>query len=432
LGAAAFLVSSGGRSLLYTGDFSGAADHHLSGHAIPRLFPDVVITESTYGNRSREPMYRRERTFVQQVHRCVLKGGRVLIPVFAVGRLQEICMMLNDYWERMDCTEPIYFASGMGAKATDVYKQCIRWMNPTLQTGFYDNGRRTYNFSKITQFRTQMTVNRPCVMVATSGMLNNGFAHDLFIRHKWYNDPQNLVVFPGYCGERTLGRAVLESHERGDHNVVWDSSDGRHIEIVVRCQVARVSFSAHADQFEILKMCQRLSPGFVITVHGDPDAVKTLAAKVHDELGIDAIAAPPINLSGQALIVLPSKEMQVVEIERECVHGSNFEGTRSVDLESRRIKISSLQRAAALSGSNVASVLLKRRVSTTTTFEEVVAIFKRLRFIDWSEELEAGQAIQTKHFTCEFTDSGLLLTYELGAKAPVNTFTCLLARFIPR
>ena len=132
LGAAAFHVTSGGRSFLYTGDFSGPADHHLSGHAIPRLFPDLLLTESTYGNRVREPMYRRERSFVQQVHKCVMKKGKVLIPVFAVGRLQEICLMLNDYWERMDCQEPIYFASGMGAKATEVYKQCIQWMNPTV------------------------------------------------------------------------------------------------------------------------------------------------------------------------------------------------------------------------------------------------------------------------------------------------------------
>jgi Cft2 family RNA processing exonuclease len=61
--------------------------------------------------------------FVQQAHRCVLKGSRVFVPTFAIGRLQEICLMLNNSWERTDCTQPIELPSVIGAKATDVDKQ---------------------------------------------------------------------------------------------------------------------------------------------------------------------------------------------------------------------------------------------------------------------------------------------------------------------
>jgi integrator complex subunit 11 len=148
LGSAAFYITSAGRSFLYTGDSSGPADHHLPGHGISRLFPDLLITESTYGNRTGESMFRRARSFVQQVHRCVLRGGQVLIPVFAVGGLQEMLLMLNDYWERMDCTFPIFFASPIGARATEVSKKCIRWMNPTVETGFYNFAKKGIIFEK--------------------------------------------------------------------------------------------------------------------------------------------------------------------------------------------------------------------------------------------------------------------------------------------
>jgi integrator complex subunit 11 len=419
LGAAAFFITSGGRSFLYTGDFSGTADHHLSGHGIPRLFPDVLITESTYGNRTREPMYKRARTFVQQVHRCVLRGGRVLIPVFAVGRLQEILLMLNDYWERMGCDCPILYASPMGHRATEEYKKCVRWMNPTVQTGFYDLGKQTYNFASVRQWVRDEPVPTPCVMVATPGMLNNGQSHEFLIGQQWYADPKNLVVFPGYCSERTLGRAILD---RGpDNKVVWESKEGKHIDITIRCKIERISFSAHADQFEILTMCERLRPREVVTVHGDRDAVATLAQKISDDLKVKT-HVPEL----EQRIQFESRTMQPVEIDKECVHGASFEG--AVKVEGSVWRIVPLRRAAAETGWIVSGVRLKRRVQTNATFDEIITVLKALRLITADETFIEGEPLQTHAFLCEFVENGLLLTYDVGHKSSVNTLCCLLAR----
>jgi integrator complex subunit 11 len=419
LGATAFYIAAGGRTVVYTGDFSGPADHHLSGHGIPRLFPDVLITESTYGNRTRDPMYKRARSFVQQVHRCVLRGGRVLVPVFAVGRLQEILLMLNDYWERMGCDCPILYASKMGYRATEVYKKCVKWMNPTVQTGFYDLGKQTYNFSKVAQCDSDAEIPSPCVMVATSGMMNNGPAYDFLIRHEWYNDSRNLIVFPGYCGERTLGRAILERGE--DNHVVWDSQEGKHVDIVMKCAVERIPFSAHADQFEIRTMCKRLKPKEVVTIHGDRDAVKSLAARISQDLGVRAIA-PEL----EQRVVFDSKEMVPVEIDSACVHGTTFEG--AVRIEGSVWKVVSLERAAAETGSSVATLVLKRRIKTTASFKEVVDVLSSLNLITKESIPTEGAPLQTTKFLCEFVSEGLLLTYDISGRGAVNTFGCLLAR----
>jgi integrator complex subunit 11 len=327
--------------------------------------------------------------------------------------------MLNDYWERMNCDCPILYASQMGHRATAVYKKCIRWMNSTVQTGFYDLGKQTYNFSKVAQHGHDAPVPTPCVMVATSGMLSNGPVLDFLIRYQWYADPRNLIVFPGYCGERTLGRAILE---RGpDNKVVWDSPDGRHIELAIRCKIERISFSAHADQFEILTMCERLRPREVIAVHGDREAVGTLATRISEDLGIRT-HVPELEQK----IAFDAKDMIPVEIDRSCASEGTFEG--AVKMEGGVWKIVELRKAAAEFGSTVSVVGLKRKIKTKASFEEVLDILRNLKLIGRDFVVIDREVIQTKDLVCEFVEGGLLLTYDIRGRNAVNTFGCLLSR----
>lgn len=104
-------------------------DRHLgSARVNERLRPDLLITESTfvyhfpsyaapdslsYATTIRESKRQREATFLQRIHTAVNRGGKVLIPVFAVGRAQELCILLESYWERMGLKIPIYFTGGL-------------------------------------------------------------------------------------------------------------------------------------------------------------------------------------------------------------------------------------------------------------------------------------------------------------------------------
>ena len=121
LGAAMFLVRCDGMSVLYTGDYNMTPDRHL-GAAMPPMYsrPDVVISEATYATMIRESRRIRERNFFSKVHGCIMDGGKVLIPVFALGRAQELMLLLESYWERMDLNVPIYFSLSLSLCAFTV------------------------------------------------------------------------------------------------------------------------------------------------------------------------------------------------------------------------------------------------------------------------------------------------------------------------
>uniref|UniRef100_A0A6N2M3K6 Metallo-beta-lactamase domain-containing protein n=1 Tax=Salix viminalis TaxID=40686 RepID=A0A6N2M3K6_SALVM len=111
--AAMFYAKVGESAMVYTGDYNMTPDRHLGAAQIDRLELDLLITESTYATTIRDSKYAREREFLKAVHECVAGGGKVLIPTFALGRAQELCILLDDYWERMNLKVPIYFSAGM-------------------------------------------------------------------------------------------------------------------------------------------------------------------------------------------------------------------------------------------------------------------------------------------------------------------------------
>jgi integrator complex subunit 11 len=97
-----FLVRSRGESVVYTGDYNMTPDRHLGAAWIERIRPDLLITETTYATTIRDSKRAREHAFLQRVHECVDRGGKVLIPVFALGRAQELCILIDAYWEQMN------------------------------------------------------------------------------------------------------------------------------------------------------------------------------------------------------------------------------------------------------------------------------------------------------------------------------------------
>ena len=110
--------------ILYTGDFSCEKDRHLMAAEMPLMKPDVLIIEATYGIKVHEPREERERRFTQTVYETVTRGGRCLIPVFALGRAQELLLILDEYWSaHPELHEiPIYYASAMAKKCMAVYQ----------------------------------------------------------------------------------------------------------------------------------------------------------------------------------------------------------------------------------------------------------------------------------------------------------------------
>ena len=119
-----FMIDIAGVKVLYTGDYSRKNDRHLTGAELPDVKPDILIIESTYGTQTLQPIRDREKRFTDLVHKIVQRGGRCLIPVFALGRAQELLLILDEYWSKNHQLQsyPIYYASSLAKKCMGVYQ----------------------------------------------------------------------------------------------------------------------------------------------------------------------------------------------------------------------------------------------------------------------------------------------------------------------
>jgi cleavage and polyadenylation specificity factor subunit 3 len=138
LGACMFFIDIAGLKILYTGDYSREEDRHLVKAELPPMRPDVLIVESTYGVQSGEPRDEKEARFTGLVHSVIRRGGHVLLPSFALGRAQELLLVLDEYWKKHPDLHnvPIYYASSLARKCMAVYQTYIHTMNSNIRSRF--------------------------------------------------------------------------------------------------------------------------------------------------------------------------------------------------------------------------------------------------------------------------------------------------------
>lgn len=297
LGAAMFWVRVGSQSIVYTGDYNMTPDRHLGAAWIDKCRPDLLISESTYATTIRDSKRCRERDFLKkvyfhdyrytytelhlrlvklffQVHECIDRGGKVLIPVFALGRAQELCILLETYWERMNLKVPVYFALGLTEKANNYYKMFITWTNQKIKKTFVQ--RNMFDFKHIKPF-DKAYIDNPGAMVvfATPGMLHAGLSLQIF--KKWAPNEANMVIMPGFCVQGTVGHKVLNGSRRIEF-------ENRQI-VEIKMAVEYMSFSAHADAKGIMQLIQYCEPKNVMLVHGEFAKMEFLKEKIKQEFG---------------------------------------------------------------------------------------------------------------------------------------------------
>ncbi|KAK9811374.1 hypothetical protein WJX72_002754 [[Myrmecia] bisecta] len=305
LGAAMFYVRVGNESVVYTGDYNMTPDRHLGAASIDRLRPDLLITESTYATTIRDSKRAREREFLNQVHETVVdRGGKVLIPVFALGRAQELLILLDEYWERLNLQVPIYFSAGMTSKANLYYQLFINWTNEKVKRTF--SKRNPFAFGRMQLWqRNFIDQPGPCVLFATPGMLHGGLSLEVF--KQWAPDERNLLILPGYCVSGTLGNKLMGGPVK---NLEID----KRTSIDVNCRVKYLSFSAHADAKGILQLIQQCQPRHVMLVHGEKSKMEFLKAKITRSFGL-ACYNPP---NGTAVTIQTSGAVPV-DVSRALV-----------------------------------------------------------------------------------------------------------------
>eukprot|EP00903_Cladosiphon_okamuranus_P022320 g20526.t1 len=278
LGAAMFMIEIAGVFVLYTGDYSMEADRHLMAAEMPSTSPDVLIVEATYGVQVHEPREKRESRFVGTVSKTVKKGGRCLIPVFALGRAQELLLILDEYWQQHRELHhiPIYYASRLASKAIRVYQTYINMMNEHIRQQM--DVANPFKFQHITNLKSieQFDDSGPSVVMASPGMLQSGVSRMLFDR--WCTDEKNGVLIPGYSVEGTLAKKLLSMPDE------VQGMDGRIRQR--RCEVEYISFSAHVDFVQNKGFIDGVQPANVILVHGEDTGMLRLKTELEKQFSL--------------------------------------------------------------------------------------------------------------------------------------------------
>lgn len=295
LGAAMFMIEIAGVKILYTGDYSRKDDRHLTGAELPEVKPDVLIIESTYGIQRLDPIERREQNFTQLVQTILERGGRCLIPVFALGRAQELLLIIDEHWKKHPDLHsyPVYYASSLAKKCMTVYKTYTNMMNERVQK--QTETENPFDFSHI-RFLSGMKDFHdigPSVVFASPGMLQSGFSRQLF--EEWCGDPRNGIIIPGYIVEGTLAKSIMMEPEK------IESMSGQQLPL--NMSIHYVTFSAHADFSETSDFVEVLSPPHIILVHGDSNEMNRLNK------------ALTIQVRGKKTQISTPRNCQTVELE---------------------------------------------------------------------------------------------------------------------
>uniref|UniRef100_A0A9J7YLD2 Integrator complex subunit 11 n=1 Tax=Cyprinus carpio carpio TaxID=630221 RepID=A0A9J7YLD2_CYPCA len=301
LGAAMFQIKVGSESVVYTGDYNMTPDRHLGAAWIDKCRPDILISESTYATTIRDSKRCRERDFLKKVHETVERGGKVLIPVFALGRAQELCILLETFWERMNLKAPIYFSTGLTEKANHYYKLFITWTNQKIRKTFVQ--RNMFEFKHIKAFDRSYADNPgPMVVFATPGMLHAGQSLQIF--KKWAGNEKNMLIMPGYCVQGTVGHKILNGQKKLE-------MEGRAT-LDVKLQVEYMSFSAHADAKGIMQLIRMAEPRNMLLVHGEAKKMEFLKDKIEQEVFVRCISCyMPANGETTTVVTNPSVPVDI-------------------------------------------------------------------------------------------------------------------------
>ncbi|KAK6588516.1 cleavage and polyadenylation specifity factor [Cryptosporidium xiaoi] len=290
LGACMFLVEIGGVRILYTGDYSREDDRHVPRAEIPPIDVHVLICESTYGTRIHEPRLDREKRFIGGVQSIITRKGKCLLPVFAVGRAQELLLILEEHWEKTPSLQnvPIIYASPMSIKCMRVFEtyinQCGDYVRKQADMGinpFQFNYIKTVN--SLNEIKDIIYNPGPCVVMAAPGMLQNGTSRDIF--EIWAPDKRNGIILTGYAVRGTPAYELRKEPEmiQLDDKVV-----------PLRAKFDQISFSAHSDFAQTQEFINSLKVPNVILVHGERGECKRLKDKLKELSPSLAVFAPEI------------------------------------------------------------------------------------------------------------------------------------------
>ncbi len=280
-----FHIGEGDHNLVYTGDYNFGESKLFDKASTDFQRVETLITESTYGENDAIQPSRKdaENKLLEYVNKTVDRGGKVLIPSFAVGRAQEIMCILDEESRKNGLDVPVYL-EGMLWDATAIHTTYPEDLNDKIQHQIFHKDHNPFTsdiFHRIGSNEEREEVFKssdPAIVLSTSGMLTGGPVMEYL--KKFAPDEENMLIFVGYQAEGTTGRRIQKG---------WDEIpmeiDGKRKTVELNLEVGTVEgLSGHSDRNQLINFVNALDskPNKILTVHGDENSCVQLARTLHN------------------------------------------------------------------------------------------------------------------------------------------------------
>jgi len=286
-------IGKGLHNIVYTSDFKFGYTQLLQPAAFQFPRVETLIMESTYGGPGdvSSPRMETEAEFVGIANR-ILKEGKVLIPVPAVGRAQEIMMVINKYMEGGDLVEVPVYIEGMISEATGIHTAYPGYLSKEIRDQILREGRNPFEsdyFTVVKQAdsRDEISEGGPCIIVATAGMMEGGPVIEYFKRLAPWEE--NGLIFVSYQVTGTKGQRL----QSGLRSVQAFNSNGKMEVINVQMTTHTVEgFSGHSDRRQLLNYVRKMrpTPRRVFLVHGEESKCENMVKTISRFRGVQAHA----------------------------------------------------------------------------------------------------------------------------------------------
>lgn len=274
IGSAGILMRYDGRKIFFTGDINLSSQTLLPGAKLPSEKIDILITETTYGATDSSELNNWEKEIerlTSSVNKVINRGGSVLIPVFALGKLQE---MLATIWLQMQknkITNVDIYSGGIGDKINKIYDYNRYVVNRNEKELILHNISQK-GLNELKDFDELFKY--PSIVLASSGMMVKS-TNSFILAKRWLQKKDSAIFTVGYMDPSTPGSIIARARE-GDKIQLNEKEK----KIEVKCEIKNFRFSAHSKREEILSIVKKLNPDKVVLIHGDIEAIDWMGVSV--------------------------------------------------------------------------------------------------------------------------------------------------------
>lgn len=286
IGSAGILLKYDDKKLFFTGDINLSAQSLLRGAHLPKEKIDILLTETTYGATDSSAINNWENEverFSSSINKLLNNGGSILIPVFALGKLQEMLAMIWTQMQKNKITHVDIFTGGIGNKINRIYDYNRYTVNRKNREIILSDIPQK-NLNELNDVEELFAA--PSIVLASSGMMIES-TNSFMLAKRWLQKKDSAIFTVGYMDPSTPG-SIISKAKRGEKIQLSD----RDAKMEVQCEIMNFRFSAHSKREELLSLISSLNPDQIVLIHGDLEAIDWIGSTILKHFPAKKVFAP--------------------------------------------------------------------------------------------------------------------------------------------